>query len=56
VGLADLYRRFRVGFPALCLAIAWLNIRHTLGPSRLPAATPKPMIRRVKMSITTKTQ
>ena len=40
----------------LCRAIARLNIRHTLGPSRLAAATPKPMIRRVEMSITTMTQ
>ncbi len=39
-----------------CLAIARLNIRQTRMPSRLAAATPKPKIRRVKMSITTMTQ
>ena len=37
-------------------ATAWLNIRHTDMPSIEPRSTPKPMMRRVKTSMTTSTQ
>jgi hypothetical protein len=37
----------------VCFAIARLIIRQMAGPSRFAAATPKPMMRRVKTSITT---
>jgi hypothetical protein len=43
-------------FGGVCFAIARLNIWQMTGPSRSAAAPPKPMMRRVKMSITTMIQ
>jgi hypothetical protein len=40
----------------VCFAIARLNIRQMTEPSRFATATPKPIMRRVKTSITTMTQ
>jgi hypothetical protein len=37
-------------------ATAWLNIRHTDTPSIEARSMPKPMMRRVKTSMTTSTQ
>jgi len=49
----DLEERYCGG---VCLAIARLNIRQMMGPSRFATATPEPMMRREKTSITTMIQ
>src|SRR5215472_4380851 len=43
-------------FGRLCQQIARWNIRHNATPSTMPLWTPKPIMRRVNWSITTRTQ